>query len=151
MGGEWYNLSNWTSTFYTPGWLPVSNNLYPLPISPMWTKLSVQFYIQYAWYCAWAAHILLQCQGRNCVYNFTSRTPNTVQDIHTIPETRWEVSVQDYKLFNISSPFQLYFRYVDDLTFTMANNGSGCSIDANSLSQAWFVNIVLKIDEDKGW
>ena len=40
---------------------------------------------------------------------------------------------------------------MDDITFRMAKNGSGCSIDANSLSQAWFVNIVLKIDEDKGW
>merc|ERR1719318_920700 len=54
--------------------------------------------------------------GQNCLYKFISSTPSTVLGTHTTPVAR----------------------YVDDLTFTMASNGSGCSIDANSSSQAWF-------------
>merc|ERR1712013_219810 len=54
--------------------------------------------------------------GQNCLYKFISSTANTVLATHTTPVAR----------------------YVDDITFTMSNNGSGCSINATSSSQTWY-------------
>eukprot|EP00092_Neocalanus_flemingeri_P037705 GFUD01041051.1.p1 GENE.GFUD01041051.1~~GFUD01041051.1.p1 ORF type:complete len:172 (-),score=26.16 GFUD01041051.1:126-641(-) len=58
---------------------------------------------------------VLPC-GQNCLYKFISSTANTVQGTHTTPVAR----------------------YTDDVSFTMADDGLGCSIQANSSSQTWY-------------
>merc|ERR1712179_240797 len=54
--------------------------------------------------------------GQKCLYQFISTTPSSVVATHTTPLAR----------------------YVDDVSFTMVQKGSGCSIDATSTSQTWY-------------
>ena len=69
------------------------------------------------------------------LYRIVSR----IEEEKKVPMSGVEPCVMHYSLHTKSRIKQLisYFRYIDDLTFALSDNGYGCSVQATSSSRTW--------------